>query len=204
MQVRDALRNLTGVFVAAKVLHDNNPVAKQALGVVEVSLQALSAYTEVPLTGFSHAELAAKAEALMPLLLPAPGSSAVPMPNGTPMAVAPIAPPPVPPTPSAAPSRYAAQVPVRHGARSSPGDFEQAVSDAQFIAKNAPNVPEEGFDFATSVSEKASAILDSIQKYRKVIEKQATALSNMRAALEKWLRGRGSWAEGDPAEYGDR
>jgi len=205
MQIREAMGHLTGLFVAAKLAHEGNPLTAQALGAAEVALQTLSAYTEVPLTGFKSDELAARTKVMLPLfglspqprpdpLASATGPVAAPTPDGKPMAVAPVA----PPSPSATPGpqdilrrSYAAQVAGGRRTVSAPEDVEKARADAQYIIENAPFVPEAGQEFATSVAATAASILATIDRTDRVSGKQATALENMRGGLEKWLFRRG-------------
>ncbi len=84
--------------------------------------------------------------------------------------------------------------PETKSAKSSlPADVQDAIEMATFIIDNACSVPTEGVEYADSVSAKASEMLTTITKSRRVSEKQLMALENMKNGLERWLETSAPW-----------
>lgn len=65
-------------------------------------------------------------------------------------------------------------------------DWEEALALVGEIEDEADDVPEAGEDFAASVSDRASAIGDTIEERSHVTDAQMAALENMMSGLRKW------------------
>ena len=67
-------------------------------------------------------------------------------------------------------------------------DVEEAYQLVSDINDLTEEVPEEAEVFASNVSDKASAIQRTIEETERATPGQLTALKNMKAGLEKWIR----------------
>lgn len=65
---------------------------------------------------------------------------------------------------------------------------EDAKEQCERILEKAEEIPDAGYDFAESVSEKCSSILVYIEKFKRVTPQQREALSNMEYGVDRWLR----------------
>ena len=66
-------------------------------------------------------------------------------------------------------------------------DVEEALAIAEEIEALASELPEDGEDFGTSVTEKAADIARNIEAHNRVTDKQLDALENMLAGLQRWF-----------------
>ena len=66
-------------------------------------------------------------------------------------------------------------------------DCEEALEMALTIQELAEQVPERGEEFASSVSEKAVSIAESIEEMHHCTQKQWDALENMLAGVQAWV-----------------
>jgi cell fate (sporulation/competence/biofilm development) regulator YlbF (YheA/YmcA/DUF963 family) len=67
-------------------------------------------------------------------------------------------------------------------------DHDEAIELVREIQELAEEMPEKGESFAESAVAKALSIQQTIEENEKVTTGQLTALRNMKAGLEKWIR----------------
>lgn len=67
-------------------------------------------------------------------------------------------------------------------------DHDEAIELVREIQELAEEMPEKGESFAESTTAKALAIQQTIEENEKVTPGQLTALRNMKAGMEKWIR----------------
>lgn len=67
-------------------------------------------------------------------------------------------------------------------------DHDEAIELVREIQELAEEMPEKGESFAESTTAKALAIQQTIEENERVTPGQLTALRNMKAGMEKWIR----------------
>ncbi len=66
-------------------------------------------------------------------------------------------------------------------------DWRAALATARDVLGLCEDVPEAGQEYAESVYEKVSSIMETISSKERVTDRQLEAMQNMRAGLEKWI-----------------
>lgn len=67
-------------------------------------------------------------------------------------------------------------------------DFGEALDFCDELLTDLDELPERAEDFRDSVREKVESIRDWVEEHETITERQAEALRNIRAGVDKWLR----------------
>ena len=67
-------------------------------------------------------------------------------------------------------------------------EVADAIEELQTIIEMCEEIPDNGADFAKSVSDSAASMIETIERLGSVTEKQLTAIENWRAGVERWVR----------------
>lgn len=78
--------------------------------------------------------------------------------------------------------------PAKRASKAANSTVEEALALCDEIEAMAGDVPEQGEEFAVSVSERAASIRETIEERCSVTDSQMAALVNMAAGLARWIR----------------